>query len=207
MSEVFDIYDEALNHIGEKPRDAVHRDGDWHQVFHCWVIGREANGDPFVVLQKRREYLDYPNRIDISAAGHLRAGETLRDGTREIEEELGLRVAFDDLIPLGRRVGINRIGEFVDCQICHVYLYVCDRPLQDYTYQSEEIAALIRLRIDDALRLFAGDVGQVLAPAVGLDAAEIALTRDDFIPSVDHYIEKVLILAKRYFAGEKELWI
>ena len=207
MSELFDIYDEALNHIGVKRRAAVHREGDWHQVFHCWVIGREANGHPFVVLQKRRGYLDYPNKIDISAAGHLMAGETPRDGTREIEEELGLRVAFDELIPLGRRIGIHRSGEFVDCQICHVFLYECDQPLADYAYQTGEIAGLVRLRIADGLRLFAGEVSHVLAPAVGLDAPQVALSRCDFIPSVDHYVEKVLILAKRYFAGEKRLWI
>ncbi|MCY4060921.1 MAG: NUDIX domain-containing protein [Chloroflexi bacterium] len=207
MSELFDIYDEALNHIGLKRRAAVHRDGDWHQVFHCWVIGREANGAPFVVLQKRRDYLDYPNKIDISAAGHLMAGESPRDGTREIEEELGLRVAFEELIPLGRRVGIHRSGEFVDCQICHVFLFECDQPLADYAYQSAEIAGLVRLRIDDALLLFAGDVPHVLAPAVGLDAPEVAISRDDFIPSIDNYVAKIMILAKRYFAGEKELWI
>ncbi|MCY3866401.1 MAG: isopentenyl-diphosphate delta-isomerase [Chloroflexi bacterium] len=207
MSERFDIYDEALNYIGVKRRAAVHRDGDWHQVFHCWVIGREANGAPFVVLQKRRDYLDYPNKIDISAAGHLLAGETARDGTREIEEELGMRVAFDELIPLGRRIGIHRSGEFVDCQICHVFLYECDQPLDAYAYQTEEIAGLVRLRIDDGLRLFAGEVSQVLAPAVGLGAPQVALSKDDFIPSVDHYVEKVLILAQRYFAGEQELWI
>jgi len=207
MSELFDIYDEALNHIGVKRRAAVHRDGDWHQVFHCWVIGREANGDPFVVLQKRRDYLDYPNKIDISAAGHLMAGESPRDGTREIEEELGLRVAFDELIPLGRRLGIHRSGKFVDCQICHVFLFTCDQPLADYAYQNAEIAGLVRLRIDDALLLFAGDVHHVLAPAVGFDAPEVAISRDDFIPSIDNYVAKIMILAKRYFAGEKELWI
>ncbi len=207
MSERFDIYDEALNHIGVKARDAVHRDGDWHQVFHCWVIGREAAGDAFLVLQKRRHCRDYPNMIDISAAGHLAAGETARDGVREMEEELGLKVAFDDLIPLGRRVGINRAGGFVDRQICHVFLCECDAPLESYAYQREEIAGLIKLRIEDARRLQAGDIDCVTAPAVGLGAPRIAVRRSDFIPSVDNYLMKILILAQRYFTGEKELWI
>ena len=133
--------------------------------------------------------------------------KTSATALREIEEELGLQVAFDDLIPLGQRLGVKRIGDFVDCQICHVFLYRCDRPLAEYQYQRDEIAGLVRLRIDDALRLFAGDVCRVMAPAVGLESAEIALTRDDFIPSVDNYIEKILILAQRYFAGETVLWI
>lgn len=207
MSELFDIYDEALNHIGVKRRDLVHRAGDWHQVFHCWVIGREVNGDPFLLLQKRRNYLDYPNKIDISAAGHLAAGETVRDGLRELEEELGLRVAFEDLIPLGRRVGVSRIGGFVDCQICHVFFYECDRPLADYSYRREEIAGLLKLRIDEAFRLFSGEVDSVTAPAIGLEAAHVTITRDDFIESIDNYLMKILVLAQRYFAGEKELWI
>lgn len=207
MSERFDIYDEALNHIGVKGRDAVHRDGDWHQVFHCWVIGRDANGDRYLILQKRQDHLDYPNKIDISAAGHLAASESARDGLRELEEELGLQVEFEDLVPLGRRVGIHKTGDFVDCQICHVFLYECDRPLADYNYRSEEIAGLLKLRIDEAMRLFAGEVDCVEAPAVGLETARVTVKRDDFIESVDNYVMKILVLARRYFAGEKELWI
>ena len=207
MSEFFDIYDEALNHIGVKPRAAAHHDGDWHQVFHCWVIGREADRAPYLVLQKRRACLDYPNLIDISAAGHLAAGETPRDGPREIAEELGLIVPFEDLIPLGRRVGINKIGDFIDRQICHVFFYRCDQPLEAYDYNCDEVAGLIKLPIDDAMSLLAGETRAVIAPAVGLDSPQITLTLDDFIPSIDNYIMKILILARRFFAGEKELWI
>lgn len=207
MSELFDIYDEALNHIGVKPRAAVHRDGDWHQVFHCWVVGREADGAPFLVLQKRKARVDYPNKIDISAAGHLAAGESPREGVREIEEELGLSVAFEDLIPLGRRVGINKIDDFVDRQICHVFLYQCNQPLEAYDYKRDEVAGLIKLSIADAMRLHTGEVPSVIAPAIGLQSPEITLTHDGFIPSIDNYIMKILILAQRFFAGEKELWI
>ena len=207
MSELFDIYDEALNHIGVKRREEVHRDGDWHQVFHCWVIGREPDGDPFLVLQKRREHLDYSGKIDISAAGHLAAGESARDGVREIEEELGLQVKFEDLIPLGRRVGVNRIGDFVDRQICHVFLYECDAPLEAYAYRRDEVAGLVKLRIEDAMRLHAGEVDSVEGSAFGLDAPIVQVSRGDFIDSIDNYVMKILILARRYFAGEKELWI
>ena len=79
--------------------------------------------------------------------------------------------------------------------------------LMHYQYQSDEIAGLLRLRINDAMSLFSGGVDCVKAAAVGLDTADIALTREDFIKSVDNYVMKILILAGRYFAGEKELWI
>ena len=207
MSELFDVYDEALNHIGVKARAAVHRDGDWHQVFHCWVIGRDADGDSFVILQKRAPNKDYPGKIDISAAGHLEAGETVRDGVREIEEELGLQVQFEDLIPLGRRLGIMKDGDFIDCQICHVFLYECSQPLEAYRHSRDEIAGLLKLCLDDGVGLFTGEAASFKASAIGLGANEIDITVDDFIPSIDNYILKALILARRYFAGENHLWI
>ena len=75
IDELFDIYDEDMNHIGIKPRNEVHRDGDWHQVFHCWVIGIDPDGLTFMVLQKRAPNKKiFPNMLDISAAGHLSAG-------------------------------------------------------------------------------------------------------------------------------------
>ena len=198
MTEYFDVYDAGLNHIGVKPRDAVHRAGDWHQVFHCWVVGRGADGEPFVLLQKRAAGKDYPGKIDISAAGHLQAGETVRDG---------LRVRYEDLVPLGRRLGMMKDGQLVDCQICHVFLYECDRALADYRYARDEITCLLRLRLDDGLRLLAGEVDCVPAAAVGARDCAMTIRAEDFIPSIDNYPLKALILARRYFAGERHLWI
>ena len=178
MTEVFDIYDESLRHIGVKSREAVHRDGDWHQVFHCWVIGREPNQDAFVILQTRADDKDmYPGNLDISAAGHLEAGESVADGIREIEEELGLFVKFEDLIPLGRRLGISRYRDMVDCQISHVFLYECSQPLAEYDYKKDEVKGLIRLPLDSGVSLLAGEVDSVMVEAVGLEADRVSDNR------------------------------
>ena len=170
-------------------------------------VGREPNGAPFVILQKRAEDRDYPGKIDISAAGHLEAGETVRDGVREIEEELGLQLTFADLVPLGRRLGIAKDGDFIDCQICHAFLYECNQPLEAYRYPADEIAGLLKLKLNDGINLLAGNVGRVSACAVGLGDNVIEICRCDFIPSIDNYMLKALILARRYFAGERQLWI
>ena len=208
MSEHFDIYDESLVHIGVKSREAVHRDGDWHQVFHCWVIGRELDGSEFVILQIRCDDKDlYPGKVDISAAGHLEAGESVADGVREIEEELGLRVRFQDLVPLGRRLGIARYRDMVDCQISHVFFHECSQPLADYTYRKAEIAGLLKLPLNTGLSLLSGEIDSVMVEAVGFSADRLTISAADFIPSVDQYALKALLLAKRYFAGEKHLYI
>ena len=208
MSEHFDIFDENMRQIGVKARDCVHRDGDWHQVFHCWVVGEDASGSQFVILQMRAPDKDmYPGKLDISAAGHLEAGEMVADGIREIEEELGLCVRFDDLIPLGRRLGVARFCDLLDYQICHVFLYRCDQPLIDYVYQKDEITGLLKLPLNAGINLLSGEVERLTVNAVGFDADRISITAADFIPSHDRYTLKALVLARRYFQGEKHLLI
>src|SRR5690606_26203377 len=143
---MLDIYDENMTHLGTKSRDDVHRDGDWHKVFHCWVIYRDEAGQDWVILQKRAPDKDtFPNYLDISAAGHYSVGETIQEAMRELEEELGLFSKFEDLIPLGVRIGIAKYGSLIDRQFADVFLYECNQPLQDYKYQQDEISGLIAL--------------------------------------------------------------
>ena len=205
MSELFDVYDEALNHIGVKARAAVHRDGDWHQVFHCWVIGRDADGGSFVILQKRAPNKDYPGKIDISAAGHLEAGETVRDGVREIEEELGLQVGFEDLIPLGRRLGIMKDGDLhrlpdLSCLSLRVQSAAGGISL----FPRRDCRLADNCRLDDGRRsVYRRRVASAKAIAIGLGANEIDITVDDFIPSIDNYILKAVIPGAALFRGRE----
>lgn len=208
-TELLDIYDDSFQKIGTKPRNEVHRDGDWHRAFHCWVIYRDTEGKDWIILQKRGENQDtYPNFLDISAAGHYAAGETVYEGVRELHEELGLiDVAYGDLIPVGRRIGVAAGDGFIDRQVADVFLYVCDKPLKEYKYQKEELAGLIALEIDKGLSLFAGDVVTVNVPAVGFDTPIITINESEMIPTIDDYYYKALILAKRCLDGEVHLRI
>ena len=89
--EIIDIYDCNMNHLGTAPRSQAHKEGLWHKAFHCWIVKRASDGNHRVLLQLRSKNKDsHPSLLDISAAGHLQAGETPKDGIREIEEELGL---------------------------------------------------------------------------------------------------------------------
>ena len=101
MSEYFDIRDWDGNRTGEmKEREQVHRDGDIHGTAHVWVIrSSKETGRPEVLLQKRSEKKDiFPGCFDVSAAGHLDAGEDFPEAAvRELKEELGLEVKPEEL--------------------------------------------------------------------------------------------------------------
>jgi isopentenyldiphosphate isomerase len=208
MAEIFDIYDENMRHIGKKERAAVHRDGDWHKTFHAWVIFRDERGD-WVILQKRGANADtYPNLLDISAAGHYAAGETMQDGVRELHEELGLTEAkFEDLIPLGQRRSVAKYDGVFDSQVSDVFFYICDKSLNDYRYQTNELAGLIALPVKEGLQLFRGEIKSLEVPATGYETDTITLKLDDFISTDDKYMEKILLLAPRCLDGESNLSI
>jgi isopentenyldiphosphate isomerase len=208
MTELLDIYDDQLNKIGIKERGAVHRDGDWHRVFQCWVAYRDASGRDFLVVQRRGPDTEvFPNYLDITAAGHYQAGETIREGVREIREELGIDVDFDDLIPLGIRIGMARYKDLIDHQFADVFLLIHDQDISTYAYQVEEVAGLVALPVDEGLELCAGERDAVEAQAVGAQNGLVQIGRDDFIPTIDDCLYKVLILAKRALNGEKHLRI
>jgi isopentenyldiphosphate isomerase len=206
VTELLDIYDEDLKWLGTKERGAVHRDGDWHKVFHCWVAYRDADGKDYLVVQRRGpDTAVFPNYLDITAAGHYQAGETVRDGIREVREELGIDVDFDHLIPLGVHISVGRFNGIVDRQFADVFLYIYDQDIADYHYQVEEVAGLVALPVDEGLAMFAGEREQMTVRAVGVHSGEIAITLADFIATPDSYTYKMLILAKRALNGEKHL--
>lgn len=206
MVEMLDIYDENMVHLGVKEREAVHHDGDWHRTFHCWLVYRDDKREDYIVVQKRGAQKQFhPNLLDVTAAGHYEAGETSADGVREIQEELGVTVAFEHLLPVGGRWAVCRDGELVDYEFNEVFLLNDDRPLSAYNYQREEVSDLVRIRLDDALALFAGERETI--PAEALVAGALTIRLSDFVELADHYTYRVMVLAKRFLNGEKYLVI
>jgi isopentenyl-diphosphate delta-isomerase type 1 len=89
--EIFDIVNERDEVIGQLPHQQVHRQGHKHRAVHVLVFN--AQGELF--LQKRSMAKDtFPGVWDSSASGHVDTGEEYDDcAVRELEEELGLKVA------------------------------------------------------------------------------------------------------------------
>ncbi len=96
MIEYLDILDSKGNKTGEvKSKADVHRDGDWHKTAYIWFVNSKSQ----VLLQKRSMKKDNSAGLwDISAAGHVSAGQTNIEGAiRETHEELGVDIKPGDL--------------------------------------------------------------------------------------------------------------
>ncbi|HEU5139802.1 MAG TPA: NUDIX domain-containing protein [Bacillales bacterium] len=190
-SEVLSVFDDKMNRIGQKTRDEIHETGDWHETFHCWLTTIE-NDECYVVLQKRAEIKkDYPGLFDITSAGHLLADEGVEEGVREVKEELGISVEFDDLIPLGIQKVEIKLDQIWDREICHVFLYEC-QSLPEFHLQKDEVDSLHKARLDDLLELFEGKVTEISLLEIGDDEHQQLVNTDSFVGKGSYY-EKVFI--------------
>lgn len=163
--ELLDVLDATGRPTGiRKPRAEVHRDGDWHRSFHLWIVKDALS----VLFQRRSKFKDFePFKIDVTVGGHLAAGETVEDALREVEEELGLRVAAKDLIYLKTRRSERVYPAACDREVQEVYLLRCDQDLSEYLLNPMEVYALYELPIVRALALYRDGIPQF---AAGYDA-------------------------------------
>lgn len=205
--ELFDIVDGNGRAKGlTKRRADVHRDGDWHRSIHVWIMGR-ADGEPFLIFQRRAAGKDTaPLMLDATVGGHLRAGETVVEALREIDEEIGIVPIFDRLRYAGtRRMVVDRPA-VRDFEIQDIYLLPDDRPLTEYRPLPVELAELVRLPLPPLLALLSG--GRTVAPAVILDSAthevrEGIIHTSEFIPTLDNYFFRVAVAAHNALRGDR----
>jgi len=150
--EQIDVLDENGFPTGViKPKDAVHRDGDWHRAAHVWIVTNDGR----VLLQKRAAVKEnWPGWWDVSAAGHCSAGESaLETAIRETDEELGLKLIASDLQHVGtfRDPVVLRGGSYIDNEIHEVFLVRRDVDLGALTLQAEEVEAVALVAPDELL--------------------------------------------------------
>ena len=191
-----------------KPRAAIHRDGDWHRALHVWVVAVNAAGTACLLFQRRSPHKDtWPLRLDATVGGHYRAGETLTETLREIDEELGINPDGLVLRPLGVRVGANEAQPgIIDREIQDVFLLRDYRPLEAYRPNPAELAALVQFPLATLIPALAGETDALrgLAIAPGAAHAEpLTVGMDAFIPTVDQYYLRVAIAAQSVIRGDR----
>jgi len=201
VDELIDVRDESGEPTGRAVwKSEAHRRGLWHRCIHCWIFGVDA-GTPYLLVQRRAAGKDtWPGYLDLTAGGHLAAGEETLDGLREVEEELGLRVDPGRLVPLGTRRAEQKIPEGCDREFQDVFLLRDDTPPGDLRLQREEVEAVLGIGLDDAGALEA--VGS--APAREYRdgrVSEIRVRSSDFVPTTDDYLRRIAVAARAALDG------
>lgn len=201
-NERIKIFNEQMSPVGVATREEVHRFGYWHEVFHCWFTIREDEID-YIYLQIRSENKkDYPNLLDITAAGHLLADETINDGIREVKEELGIDVSMEDLMPLGVIKYCGMREDFIDKELANVFLYQSNITFDEFELQKEEVSGIVRAKFDDFCKLWLGEKDEIRVEGFEMNKAgkkvfiNTTVSKNKFAPIENSYYERIIKLIR-----------
>ncbi|MCL1902059.1 MAG: NUDIX domain-containing protein [Alphaproteobacteria bacterium] len=138
--ELLDIYDEHGNPTGRvETKERAHELGLWHINAHIWIIN--SNGELLLQLRHPNK-VTHPNMWDISAAGHIRAGETMvQGGLRELKEELGVTVSTSELKYLFT-INHDPTEPSNNKEINDIFLLSLDWPADKYVFPDTEVVAV-----------------------------------------------------------------
>jgi len=205
LDELLDVYDDGGRPAGRLPRSVVHREGHWHRVFHCLVVAERPAGLVVVLQRRSRRVSAFPGRLDVTVAGHLVAGERPVDGRREAQEEMGLELAADQLVPLGVRLTVSTSGEGrLDRELTHVFLVRDDTPLEHYRPHPDDVDDVVEVAPAELIGVF--DTGRRVLGRSWRSGPACTVGEDDLVPNRDYWVT-LLVMAERFAAGRSPLAI
>ena len=194
---MIDAYDDDMNFIGAFVRPAVHYNKMWHKVAQCWIIGLGPEG-PRVFLQRRSfEKKSNPGRYDVSAGGHVSAGEEPKTAmVREIQEETGLILKEHHLIEVGTCKEVS--GH--DREIAHIFVHFeIDPPF----YPGKEVIYMVSADLEDFKALSEGTAESItVVPAIrtGPMEQEAFVVNQDNFCNHENFVTMVYPYVKKYIA-------
>ena len=172
--EFFDVCDEHGEPTGEiVDRETAHREGIRHRTAHVWIL-RQRGGRTELLLQKRSRNKDsFPGLYDTSSAGHIPAGaEPLASALRELEEELGLHAAPEELTLIGtdsvcyEKRFHGRL--FRDNEFIRVYLYTGTVDTAALRLQEEEVERVDWFDLEEVIAAVGRHERKFCVPSAGL---------------------------------------
>ncbi len=149
MDEWIDILDLQGNYTGQRAlKSEAHKKGLYHPTVHVWFHTK----DGLILLQQRAKNKDtYPLRWDVSVAGHVGAGEQIIEtALREVEEEIGLNISKEDLVPLGTFKSVQTPAkDIIDCEFHHTFICSLGVDIKELKKQKSEVAGLKLITINE----------------------------------------------------------
>ena len=181
--EYFDIVDENGQPTGEIiARDVAHRDGIKHRTAHVWVVRKKKNGYDILLQKRTLEKDSFPGMYDTSSAGHIPSGEEpLSSALRELEEELGIKAAAEELSYAGTfRIQYEKEFHgkmFRDNEVTWVFVYEKPVDIKHISLQASEVDEVRWFDMEEVWNEIRTERRRFCVPSGGLDVLRRYLMR------------------------------
>ena len=157
MEEYFDVLNEHGEYTNKvESRENCHRYGLWHKGVVVFIVSEDNKN---VLLQQRSNKKKlWPNKWDITAGGHVDAGEFGYQAViRETKEEIGIDIDKESLEFIGATTSTNKIGDVINNHINEYYIVHKDVDLNDVVLQTEEVQDLKWFTKEELLEIVKDD--------------------------------------------------
>ena len=151
MEEYFDVLNERGEYTGKvESRDKCHKEGLWHKAVAIFII----NSKNQVLLQKRSPLKKlWPNTWDITAGGHVLAGEFGFEAVkREVKEELGVELNKENITFIGSSISSNVKGDIVNKHFNEYYIVNEDIDETKLKLQEDEVSEVKWIDEEDIIK-------------------------------------------------------
>jgi isopentenyldiphosphate isomerase len=154
--EYVDVLTADGRNTGKKVlRSIAHTEGTWHRTVHVWL--RNQSGE--LLLQRRSLNKEtFPGLWDISAAGHISAGDSSKEAAvREMQEEVGVSCTSEALRFLFalRQSYKSLDGLIEDNEVIDVYLCMTPVEEKELTLDPKEVMGATFYSIPEIKKLIA----------------------------------------------------
>ena len=182
-------------------------DEDWIGTFNLWIV--QDDPVPALIYQQRSPNSSWaPNKLDVTAGGHYRAGEKIYEGLREVKEELGRDYKVGDLAYLGRKLNVSpdtkgRIRQ----NVVDIFIVLDNSPLDSYRLEKAEVYAICACSIDKLIKTHTqkGYNFEVSGITSEGNRIRIKVSKNSFPYNWENYHFKIALLAERLVKGENSL--
>lgn len=201
--EYLDIYNDNHELIGTCEKKLAHKLGMWHEVFTCQFINEEKETAIFQIKNHNHNNIHDKDLIEITVGGHYKAGEKMKDGVRELKEETGIDVDFEDLKYLGvRQVATTVNPSYIVREFQHIFLGFTNKDITEFNSLDDEVTEFIEFNIDELIELLLGKKEFIYG---NTGKEKIKITTENFVENYlkgDKLYLRLLIAAKRYINKE-----
>ncbi len=161
--EYIDIYDSKEQLLGYCEKNQAHKLGYWHKVFGCMIYNSKTNKVFFQFKNPKHNNIHDKPLLEITAGGHLISGETLVNGVREIKEETGLDVEYNELVFLKKRKCNKKIKkDYIIKEFQYYYSVDLDIKVSDFNnFDKKEVLSFVEFNINDVIKLLNNNIKNI----------------------------------------------